>query len=299
MTLCELVQSKRPGAHRLTRPQGEGKKRRCEAPITEAQTLTRLPKVVSSLLRISIASQHALDQFAERPEPLRFLFSFAISEVELLNEKDVVLEAGVEVGFEAETADDTVVVAVDVGVDAIQALEDGADRGLKVGGEGYTGMRGEDVGVREVVGGPGEEAGDVGGCGEAGGFGVGRRIVPEVLELVGGFHLRACRRRAELGDGSVEEIDLVVEVDHCICLLALAQSSRLLLRQSVGTQHTIDSEPFVSILAFGQLDHLPQTSATKCGLGELLQLPAVGAFGILAGLEAGLVSVTGITTIRS
>jgi hypothetical protein len=40
-----------------------------------------------------------------------------------LYEEHVVLEAGVEVWFEAEVDDDGVVVAVDVGVDAVKALE--------------------------------------------------------------------------------------------------------------------------------------------------------------------------------
>lgn len=40
------------------------------------------------------------------------------------------------------------------------------------------------------------------------------RILPQVLELVGGLHLWARLWRAELGDGSVKQIDVVVEVDH-------------------------------------------------------------------------------------
>jgi len=33
--------------------------------------------------------------------------------------------------------------------------------------------------------------------------------------LVGGFHLRTALGGAELGDGAIEEVDLVVEVDDC------------------------------------------------------------------------------------
>jgi hypothetical protein len=33
--------------------------------------------------------------------------------------------------------------------------------------------------------------------------------------LVGGFHLGTALGRTELGDGAVEEVDLVVEVDDC------------------------------------------------------------------------------------
>ena len=53
-----------------------------------------------------IASQHALDQISERaPEIL------AGGEVVLVDEQDVLLEGGVEVGLEAELADDGDVVA--------------------------------------------------------------------------------------------------------------------------------------------------------------------------------------------
>lgn len=40
-------------------------------------------------------------------------------------------------------------------------------------------------------------------------------VLPEVLELVRRLHLGARLRRAELGDGAVEEVDLVVKVHHC------------------------------------------------------------------------------------
>jgi hypothetical protein len=41
----------------------------------------------------------------------------------LVYEQDVVLEAGVEVGFKPKVDDDRIVVAVDVGIDTIQPLE--------------------------------------------------------------------------------------------------------------------------------------------------------------------------------
>jgi hypothetical protein len=41
----------------------------------------------------------------------------------LVHEQDVVLKAGVEVGFKSEVDDDRVVVAVDVGIDTIEPLE--------------------------------------------------------------------------------------------------------------------------------------------------------------------------------
>lgn len=78
-------------------------------------------------------------------------------------------------------------------------------------------------------------------------------VVDDVL--VCGFHLGAGLRRAELGDGSVEEVDLVVEVHH------------------------VDGQPLVLVLAVGQLHDLAQAAAAQCGLGILSQLVAcVAAF---------------------
>lgn len=70
-----------------------------------------------------------------------------------------------------------------------------------------------------MVGGPGQEVGDVCWCWQAGGFGEGWRVVPEVFEFVGCFHFRAGGGGAEFGDGAVEEVDLVVEVDDCVVSL--------------------------------------------------------------------------------
>jgi hypothetical protein len=45
----------------------------------------------------------------------------------LINEEDIVLEAGIEVWLEAQVHNDGIVVTVDVRVDAIKALENLAD----------------------------------------------------------------------------------------------------------------------------------------------------------------------------
>lgn len=50
--------------------------------------------------------------------------------------------------------------------------------------------------------------------------------------LICGLHLGTRLGRAELGDGAVEQVDLVVEIHH------------------------VDRQPFVLVLALGQLDHL-------------------------------------------
>jgi len=126
-----------------------------------------------------------------------------------------VLETSVQMRLQTQAAHHSVVVAVDVRVDPVQALEDLADVLLEVGREGHAWGCREELCVGQVVAGPCEEVGDVGWRWEAGGFGERRRVVPEVFELVGGFHFGAGGGRAEFGDTAVEEVDLVVEVDDC------------------------------------------------------------------------------------
>lgn len=106
----------------------------------------------------SIAPQHALNQLAKRPVPLGlgFFLSALVRQSKLFHKQDVVLEAGVEVGLEAKTADDAVVMAVDVGVDSVQTLEDLFDGGLEGSREGDARLGGEEGGVGEEIRGPRE-----------------------------------------------------------------------------------------------------------------------------------------------
>lgn len=90
--------------------------------------------------------------------------------------------------------------------------------------------------------------------------------------LVGGFHLGARLRRAELGDGAVEQVDLVVEVDH------------------------VDGQPLVLVLALGQLHHLAQAAAAQRRLGILPQL--VARVAALAPAGAELVARTLVAPVR-
>ena len=69
-----------------------------------------------------VAAQHAVHQIPQWAPVV-----LAAGEVVLVDEEHVLLEARVEVRFQAELADDWVVVAVDVGVDAVHAFEDLAD----------------------------------------------------------------------------------------------------------------------------------------------------------------------------
>jgi hypothetical protein len=56
----------------------------------------------------------------------------------LIDEQDVVLEAGIQMGLEPQMYDDGVVMAVDMGVDTVQTLEYLAQETRKCLGEGNT-----------------------------------------------------------------------------------------------------------------------------------------------------------------
>lgn len=67
----------------------------------------------------SITPEHTLDQITQwTPEVL------PTCQPMLINEEDVVLEAGVQMGFEAQVNDHGVVVAVNVCIHSVQTLED-------------------------------------------------------------------------------------------------------------------------------------------------------------------------------
>lgn len=78
---------------------------------------------------------------------------------------------------------DWVMVTVNVSVDPVEALEELADGGLEVLGEGRTDARGEHGFVVNVRLYPCHEVFDVFGRGHLGRFGVaGRGVLPEVFE---------------------------------------------------------------------------------------------------------------------
>ena len=70
-----------------------------------------------------IAPQHTLHQISQRaPEILA-----SAREAVLVDEQHIVFKARVQVRFETQLDDDRVVMAVDMGVDAVEALEHVAD----------------------------------------------------------------------------------------------------------------------------------------------------------------------------
>ena len=88
------------------------------------------PKIHSS---VSIALQHTIHQIPQRPPEI-----FPARQAMLVDEENVMLEARVQMRLQAQLHDDGVVVAVDVRVDAVQALEELPDEGREVFREWYT-----------------------------------------------------------------------------------------------------------------------------------------------------------------
>lgn len=70
-----------------------------------------------------VASQHTLHEITQWPPKVLAPVGQAV----LVDEQHVVFEASIEVGLQTELNDDRIVVAVDMCVDAVQALEHIAD----------------------------------------------------------------------------------------------------------------------------------------------------------------------------
>lgn len=100
----------------------------------------------------------------------------------LVDEQHVLLEAGVEMGLQAKLTDDWVVMAVNVGVDAIHALEDLANQRGKCLRERNADPAGHDGLVIDASLDPGHELLDIGWCGHLGGSFEVLTVLPEILE---------------------------------------------------------------------------------------------------------------------
>lgn len=186
---------------------------------------------LAALLAMHLWLQHGLDEVLQGPVVL------LADQVKLPAEEHVMFQAGIEVALQAELRDLVEVVAVDVRVDAQEALEDGLDQVGELLRERRADLGREDVVVVEEVLDPVHQVLHVLARGQQhgllqrnGAVGHQRGVLPQVLVLVGGDHARARLRRAELGDGAVQHVDLVVEVHH------------------------VHRQPLVDVLALGKLD---------------------------------------------
>ena len=165
-------------------------------------------------------------------------------------------------------------VAVDMGVDPVQAFENCPDRALEVRREGNAGMSGKHRWVGQMVRGPSEEVGNVCWRGKASGFGKVRRVVPQIFEFIGGFHLGAGLWGAEFGDGTVEEVDLVIEVDDCVELAGVfdfvfVYPGRASSNLPFTASHSSRSSPSGSWTTLRKLP-LPRVASANCLSCQLL-----------------------------
>jgi hypothetical protein len=96
----------------------------------------------------------------------------------LINEQNIVLEAGIEMRFEAQLNNNRVVVAVDVCVDAVETLKDISKEGGKRLREGNTNPAREHLLVVDVALDPGHEVLDIFRCGHLGGLLVVLSVLP-------------------------------------------------------------------------------------------------------------------------
>jgi hypothetical protein len=87
--------------------------------------------------------------------------------------------------------------------------------------------------------------------------------------LVGRFHLRTALWRAELGDGAVEQVDLVVEVDNCSRISARLLQSFSDFLIPLTASHSSLSSPSGSLTAFLRLP-LPSVASAYCFSCQLL-----------------------------
>jgi hypothetical protein len=141
----------------------------------------------------SVASQHTLHQITQWPPKVLT----ATRQTMLIDEEHIMLEARVQVRLQSQLDNNRVMVTINVRIHPVQALEHVPDKSRKSLGERNADATRKHILIIDVGLDPGHE-------------------VLNVFEFVRGFHFGARLRRAEFGDGAVEEVDLVVEIDHCI-----------------------------------------------------------------------------------
>lgn len=184
------------------------------------------------------------------------------------------LEARIEMSLQAEIDDDWVVVAVDVSVDTVQALEDLKNERLEGFGESYaynavskrrlqkdhgkkalTYSAWEHLLIVDTRLYPRNKMLDVLRCRHL------RRlleiliVLPQVFEFIRSLHLRTALRGAELGDAAVKEIDLIIEVDNCPKYVSTSGMCRTGEERNIPftASHSFSSSPSGNFTAFFKL----------------------------------------------
>lgn len=185
-----------------------------------------------------------------------------VHQIKLCQKHVKVLEAGVEVGFLSEAHDLFKVAVINMCIDPEETLEESFDDLDKAFGEGDVKARREDgLVVKSVLDPPHQVLHVLGGAALDGLLDF-VSISPEVLVALTSRHGGAALGRAELAHASIEQVDLIEEVDG------------------------VDGEPLVQILRLWQLDGSLEVSAAERGLCVLVELMALASLGVaLLGFE--------------
>lgn len=100
----------------------------------------------------------------------------------LIDEQHIVLKTGVKMGLQAKLDYDRIVVAVDVGVNAVEALEHVADERRESLWERYADAAGEHLFIVDIGLHPSHQVLDILGCGHLGRSLVVLTVLPQVLK---------------------------------------------------------------------------------------------------------------------
>jgi len=166
--------------------------------------------------------------------------------------------ARVKVGFDAERADLIKVVAVYVRVHAEQSSHDGAHGVFERPRERHTDRIREDGLVIEDILGPVHEGVDILGRGKLRGALVTHAVFPKVLISRARGHDRALLRSAKFRHCAVQHVEVVEEIDG------------------------VDSEPFVEIFAFWELNRKSEVPGSQRRFGIFPELILLGTLGYIS-----------------
>ena len=125
-----------------------------------------------------IAPQHALDEIAQWPPEVLA----PVCQPMFIDEEYIVFEACVEVRLKTELDDDGVVMAVDVCIDTVQALEHVANEGWEGLREWNTDTAGEHLLIVDIRLHPRHQVFNILGCGHLSRSLVVLAVLPQVLE---------------------------------------------------------------------------------------------------------------------
>jgi len=172
------------------------------------------------LPRLAIFSQDCIIKLIQRRE------LFLVNQIKLVNEQEEVPVARVQMRFNSQRAYMVEVVAVYMRIDPEEPTHNGAYCVAEISGKRYANLVWENVLVVKNALRPVHQGIDVVRGGKLRWSLVLDSVLPEILVSWSCRHDRALLRCTELGDGAVQHVEMIEEVNR------------------------VDSKPFVGILAF-------------------------------------------------